>query len=483
MMIGYARVSSREQAENSHALEQQVQRLKAAGAEKVLCDVESGSKDERVSFLLLMDWCRSGVCTQVVVTRLDRLTRSLPTLRKTIAQLQEAGVGLVALDDSIDTSTAAGKFQINILGALAEMEVDRLSERVRHGWDHLRDRKVAMNPPFGYWKVNDRHEIDHRPFLCLLSDQKERSKAQIARDIVEAFLSQRTLRLTMRVINEKYGIQTFAHNQGTHQKGGRVARELFRFSPAGLRGWLTNPVLQGHLSYLRGGEYKGRHQVIYNTHEPLISSEEAREIADILAHNAQVRGYGTTAQKYPLSGLVFCGECRSACYSLTGQNNYQRAKRLGIPPEMNYYFQCKNWRTRGCSQKAAARMERVEAAVIDALLARSEAIATIAATPDQEIESPELQALRTELAYYQAAPGDRAAAIVAELENQIMALKQQGIQATKDQQQSQELLIACFSDRVYWKTLSDEEKRDIYRALVSRVVIREGTVERVELKV
>lgn len=477
MIIGYARVSSREQSENSHALEQQIERLKAAGAEKVLVDVESGSKDERQSFQTLIDLCSSGVCTGVIVTRLDRLTRSLPTLRQTLADLQSSGVSLVALDDNIDSSSAAGKFQINILGALAEMEVDRLSERVRHGWSHLRDRKVAMNPPFGYCKVDDRHEIDYRPFLCLLDGQKELSKAEIARDIIETFLSQRTLRLTMRAVNQKYGIQTFAHNQGIHQKGGRVAREIFRFSPAGLRGWLTNPVLQGHLSYLRGGLYKGRHEVIYNTHEPLITIEEVSQIQSILAHNAQVKGYGTTAQKYPLSGLIFCAECRSACYSLKGG----RGKNI---PGYNYYFQCKNWRTRGCPQKAVIRMEAAEAAVIDALLQRTEAIAKLAATPEQQTESPELRALRVELAYYQSAPGNRAAAIVADLQNQITALMQQGVQVTKDQEQNRELLMNCFSDRNTWAYLmTPEEKRDVYRALVARVVIRDGQVERVELKV
>jgi len=493
MIIGYARVSSREQAENSHALEQQIERLKAAGAEKVFSDVESGSKDDRKSFLTLMDWCCSGLCPQVIVTRLDRLTRSLPTLRKTITQLQEAGVTLVALDDSIDTSTAAGKFQINILGALAEMEVDRLSERVRHGWAHLRDRKVAMHPPFGYTKVNNKHELDYTPFLCLLAcpiqplaDRHtklsvelpiEFSSAQIADYLFHAFFKVQTLRGTLRWMNETYGIQTFAHNNESGQsKGGRVARGLFRFSVGGLRDWLTNPILQGHLSYLRGRAYKGREQIIYNTHKPLITAEEARQIEMTLAHNKQVRGYGSTALKYPLSGLVFCGECRGAFYSMKGGR--------GKTPGYNYYFQCKNWRTRGCSQKAVIRMELAESAVIDTLLARSEAIANIAATPEQETESAELQALRQELQYYQAAPGGRAAEIVADLKTQIETFMRQGLQVSSSTLANRELLVQCFSDRSTWETLmTPEEKRDIYRALVKQITIRDGQVQSVSLNV
>lgn len=148
-VIGYARVSSREQAENSHALEQQTARLYSAGAMEVYADVESGSRDERDRFNKVIELVKANAIDEVIVTRLDRLTRSLPTLRSVLDVFQKQGVNLRALDDSIDLSTAAGKFHLNMLGALAEMEVDRLSERVRHGWAHLRERKVAMNPPFG----------------------------------------------------------------------------------------------------------------------------------------------------------------------------------------------------------------------------------------------------------------------------------------------------------------------------------------------
>ena len=318
-IIGYGRVSSREQAENSHALEQQIQRLKDAGATEILRDVESGSSNDRTSFQKLLTLIKSGLCDEVVVTRLDRLTRSLPTLRTVIDLFKESGVNLRALDDCIDFKSAAGKFHLNMLGALAEMEVDRLGERVRHGWSHLRERKVAMNPPFGYVKISDQHQLDYGLFLCLIDSRQELSKAAIARDIVNAFLEKQTLRLALRQINERYGIQTFAHNNEPGQsKGGRVAQGVFRFSPGGLCNWLTNPVLQGHLSYLR---HKGdRAQTHYNTHpdQALITSDEARQIEEIISHNKQVRGFGSTALKYPLSGLIFCGECRSSCYSMTG---------------------------------------------------------------------------------------------------------------------------------------------------------------------
>ncbi|WP_198806932.1 fdxN element excision recombinase XisF [Leptolyngbya sp. BL0902] len=487
--IGYARVSSREQAENSHALEQQMQRLRVAGVEEIYSDVESGTKDDRKGFNLVMDLVRNKSVDEVVITRLDRLTRSLITLRKVLDEFRENGVNMKALDDSVDLSTAAGKFHLNMLGALAEMEVDRLSERVRHGWSHLRKRQVAMNPPFGYVKLDDKHCLDHEPFLCLLETQQERSRAEIAREIVETFFQEKTLRKCLRVINQKYGIHTFAHNQGQHRRGGRVARGVFRFSPAGLRGWLINPVLQGHLCYLRMQDGQRVPQtdwiIHYNTHpdQRIVSDEEARRIEAILQHNQQVRGFGSTALRYPLSGLVFCGECRGSCYSLTGQNNYHRAKRLGLEPEMNYYFQCKNWRTRSCNQKSAVRMENAEAAVIEALVNRAETISATAEVTEEQIDPPGLQALKAELAYYLNAPGSRAEAIVADLKQQIEAYRYNQQASTSLSSEQRDLLLQTFSDPLYWKTLTPEQKRELYRALVERVIVKDGQVERVDLRV
>lgn len=481
-IVGYARVSSREQAENSHALEQQIERLKSAGATEILADVESGTKNDRRAFNQVMELVKQGMLDGVVVTRLDRLTRSVVTLRQSLTIFEEAGIPLKALDDSINTGTASGKFHLNILGALAEMEVDRLAERVRHGWTHLRERKVAMNPPFGYIKVNDRHELDHIPFLCLLETKEERSRAAIAREIVDAYLEKKTLRLCLRVINERYGIQTFAHRDQQGEKlGGRTAQQMFRFSPGGLSNWLKNPVLQGHLCYLRGQDRskKGRTQIIPNTHSDhrLITDEEALQIQAIMSRNAQVRGFGSTALKYPLSGLVYCGECQGACYSCTGKRGKQ--------PGYNYYFQCSNWRPRSCRQKKTIRMEVAEGSVIEALQERLNAIAHIASLPPEQQEPLALKELRQQLAQLEAIPGHNSAIESAkqQLRLQIQTFQLQQTQEDSTKAENRELLMATFGDRTYWNTLPDEEKREIYRALVERVVVREGQVERVELKV
>lgn len=479
-IIGYARVSSREQAENSHALHQQVARLEAAGASEVLRDVEQRRSDKRRNFKLLRELIRTHACDEVLVTRLDRLSGSLVTLREVVDEFIQSGVNLRALDDSIDLNTAAGRFQFNILGSLAEMEVDRLSERVLHGWSYLRKRKVAMNPPFGYIKVDDRHQLDHEPFLCLLINQRERSRAQVAREIVDAFFEKRTLRLALREINERYGIQTFAHNQGDRQLGGRVSQKLFRFSPAGLRNWLTNPLLCGHLAYLRRDKKRSETIYSHNSEQRLITDQEAQEITKILAFNSQKRGYGSTALRYPCSGLVFCGECRGAMYSTYGRKNYKHPER-----GYNYYFQCKNWRTRACLQKTTIRMEMVEEAVIDHLVRRAIAISEAASLPLEQDEPVALKELRSQLASLDKIPGHNSAIESAkqDLRNQIETFQYRIQQDAGFRRTDQELLLRVTPQRSFWRTLPDEKKQEYFRKLVDRVVVRNGQVELVNLKV
>lgn len=481
MIIGYARVSTREQSDNSHALEQQTLRLKAAGATEIYTDVESGSKNSRPKFKKLLADCKLGKISEVVVTRLDRLTRSLVTLRDTIDQLKESGVILRALDDSIDTSTAAGKFHLNMLGSLAEMEVDRLSERVLHGWQHLRDRQVAMNPPFGYCKVDDKHTLDHQKFLCLLSDRSELSKAELAQDIIKAFFQERSLRGCLRIINPKYGIFTTANKNETGEKiGGVISRGLFRFSVGGLRNWLTNPVLQGHLCYLKNRKGKrldpSHWQIVRNTHEALITHEQALEIDTIIQHNRQVRGYGTQAQRFPLSGLVFCGECRSSCYSCAG--------RIGSSlTEFHYYFQCKNAQTRSCPNRKMVRQEKCETAAIAALVQRAEQIANIAELPEQKIESVELREVRSQLAALESLGYNPAIAKAKEqLKAQISNLEHQMVSDQTISEDLREMHINTFSSLPFFETLPDLEKKAIYQALISRIVVKDAEVMQVILK-
>lgn len=126
MIFGYARISTLDQ---NHAL--QMDALHAAGCDKIITETASGSRTDRAELSGLIENCRSG--DVIVVWRLDRLGRSLRHLIELSEQLQARGIALRSLNESIDTSTASGRFMFSILGALGQMEREIIVERTKAG--------------------------------------------------------------------------------------------------------------------------------------------------------------------------------------------------------------------------------------------------------------------------------------------------------------------------------------------------------------
>ena len=134
MRIGYGRVSTRDQ----HP-EAQHDALSAAGCDQVFLDTASGKLARRPELdKALLSANRAG--DQLVVTKLDRLGRSLENLIDLSNTLQERGVDLVVLDQGIDTSTATGRMFFQILGSIAEFEHALMSERTMDGLAAARAR-------------------------------------------------------------------------------------------------------------------------------------------------------------------------------------------------------------------------------------------------------------------------------------------------------------------------------------------------------
>ena len=144
MRIGYARVSTRDQHPDAQA-----DALTAAGCERIFTDTASGKLARRPELDQALRTLRAG--DQLVVTKLDRLGRSLEHLIELSNQLQTAGVDLVVLDQGIDTSTAVGRMFFQILGAIAEFEHALMSERTMDGLAaaRARGRTGGQKPKLG----------------------------------------------------------------------------------------------------------------------------------------------------------------------------------------------------------------------------------------------------------------------------------------------------------------------------------------------
>jgi DNA invertase Pin-like site-specific DNA recombinase len=133
MLIGYARVSTDDQN-----LDLQRDALRAAGCEKVYEDRISGAKAERPGLALALEVARAG--DTLIVWRLDRLGRSLHDLILLARKLEEAGVGLMSVQEKIDTSSSGGRLIFHMFGALAEFERNLVRERTQAGLTAARAR-------------------------------------------------------------------------------------------------------------------------------------------------------------------------------------------------------------------------------------------------------------------------------------------------------------------------------------------------------
>jgi DNA invertase Pin-like site-specific DNA recombinase len=125
--FGYARVSTSDQD-----LTIQRERLMAAGCHVVRTEKVSGtSLKGRTELASLMEFLREG--DTLVVTRIDRLARSLKDLQDIIHDLKARGIALKATEQPIDTSTPAGKAFLDMLGVFAEFETNLRRERQLEG--------------------------------------------------------------------------------------------------------------------------------------------------------------------------------------------------------------------------------------------------------------------------------------------------------------------------------------------------------------
>lgn len=128
VLIGYARTSTTDQ---KAGLEAQLRDLEQAGCTKIFREEISSVATARPQLDAALEWVREGDI--LIVTKLDRLARSVSDLVTITEILKRKGVGLRILAMNLDTSTPTGKLMLNLLGSIAEFERELMLERQREG--------------------------------------------------------------------------------------------------------------------------------------------------------------------------------------------------------------------------------------------------------------------------------------------------------------------------------------------------------------
>ena len=157
MLIGYARVSTQDQK-----LELQRDALAKAGCEKIFEDKASGVKAARPGLTEAVAFMRPG--DTLVIWKLSRLGRSLRQLIEAVQMLQDKGIELRSLHESIDTNTATGKLLFHIVAAFAQFERDNMIENTKAG---LEAARVYLQPKNHQSQEKESQENPSKPLQPL----------------------------------------------------------------------------------------------------------------------------------------------------------------------------------------------------------------------------------------------------------------------------------------------------------------------------
>jgi DNA invertase Pin-like site-specific DNA recombinase len=165
MRVRYARVSTVGQK-----LDVQLDRL--SDCDRIFKEkVSAGTRDKRLELKKALDFVREGEV--LIVTKLDRLARSVVDLSNIVQLLEEKDVDLVVLDQGINTTTIYGRLQFNILAPIGEFERGLITERSREG----REKAIANGARFGVRAKLSDDEIDE---MVRLFETDELSKNDIS---------------------------------------------------------------------------------------------------------------------------------------------------------------------------------------------------------------------------------------------------------------------------------------------------------------
>lgn len=152
-MIGYCRVSTKDQAEGGVSLDAQRRSIElwaTAGGHEIVSwcvDAASAKDTNRPELRHAMNLLAEDVADGIVVTKVDRLSRSVIDFATLMDTFSKSGKALVCIADSIDMMTPSGRFVAGILAGLAQLERELIGERTREALAELKRQGIQLGRP------------------------------------------------------------------------------------------------------------------------------------------------------------------------------------------------------------------------------------------------------------------------------------------------------------------------------------------------
>lgn len=365
----YARVSTWMQERDGVSLDAQLEMAQkfchARGMDLVgsYTDVESGSSDRRPELAKLEQDLEAKRFDAVLVYKVDRLSRDPAHYHQLLRSFERQGVGLASLTQDIDATTTMGRFILNIMIAVAEMEASQTADRVR---DSIRYRAGT-----GRMLIGKEVPIGYRYFKAHTNEAGERvggrlevepTEAAIVRWIFERFVDVRSVR---QVVQEAAG----------HGFTWRTGRPLNR---QGVTRILRSPLYKGEYAALKTRTVRagGKKQVVKLPRDQWLRGEKCMpelvpealwdQAQAILDENAKTPARLVDSQRrHPWSGLLRCATCGGHMTRGTAPSGRQRQRTLH-----RYVCGARNaYGREGCAEPAAVSENYLERFLLPDILA------------------------------------------------------------------------------------------------------------------
>ena len=338
----YVRVSTEEQAQEGYSIRAQEEklrdyaRIKEWPVYKIYMDEGISGKNitDRPAINEMIDDIEKGIVKNVLVFKIDRLTRSTADLINLIDIFNNHDCAFNSLTESIDTHSATGRMFIKIIGIFAEFERENIAERIRTGFERKAKEGYTLstnNPSYGY----DRKKGEKIQTI----NQKE---AVIVKEIFDVFLNR----------NMSYrGIAKELNSRNILTKNNAM------WNSSAIKALLANCNYKGYVRYATRDEK--RNFETKGLHEAIISEEKYDEVEELIRKRSKKMYKKSPKEGNHFAGITFCGICGKKMIS---HGDYKKDETGGYVSPASY--RCPNRFYKKCTA-SDARHTKVEKSFIE----------------------------------------------------------------------------------------------------------------------
>lgn len=315
----YPRVSTEDQFRNGHSLDEQKERMlklcdyKNYEVYKVYEDAGISAKNmNRPAFQEMIQDIKDGKINKIIVYKLDRLTRSIKDLEEICTSLEDNNCSLESMCEDINTSTANGKFFIRMLTILAQLEIERTSERTKFGMvGAVKKGHFVGRPPIGYDKVDKKLVIND-------------IESEVIRRIFDLYIKGIAANAITKLLNEEKALNR-------------------KWIPTLVDRILSNEIYIGN--YVHRKTVSDEESQKFVGVAPAIIGEEVFNIAQIQKQK-NLKNY-KRKQTYIFMQSIKCPKCGTIMGSCSSKSH---------TGEKHCYYQCANCKTRVSEKKIEKQM-------------------------------------------------------------------------------------------------------------------------------